>query len=80
MWRKYFSIVKIVPGRIVTQQFGEIDFSSDKVSVETCKALFESDFPYLQITEAGKAELYGIEPVKATAAAKQKKLRKPGKK
>lgn len=80
MWRKYFDIVKIVPGRVVTQQFGVIDFSSDRVPVETCKTLFEEDFPYLQITEAGKSELYGIQPAKTTAAVKQKKARRSNKK
>lgn len=62
MWKKYFRVVRIVPGKVVTAKFGTIDFSSDKVSVETCKALFEDDFPYLDITDLGKDELYGIRP------------------
>lgn len=62
MWKKYFRVVRIVPGKVVTAKFGTIDFSSDKVSVETCKALFEDDFPYLEITDLGKDKLYGIRP------------------
>lgn len=60
MWKSYFKFIKLRPGRVVTQQFGEIDFSSDKIPVETVKALYESDFPYLEITEEGKEELYGM--------------------
>lgn len=60
MWRKYFKLKGLVPGRVVTQRFGALDFSG-KVSVETCKALYEDDFPYLEITEKGKQELYESE-------------------
>lgn len=60
MWKNYFKFIKLRPGRVVTQQFGEIDFSSDKIPLETVKTLYESDFPYLEITEEGKAELYGM--------------------
>jgi hypothetical protein len=28
--------------------------------VETCKALFEKGFPYLELNEEGKIKLYGI--------------------
>ena len=57
-------MVKVLRGRIVTPRHGEIDFSRDDISVETCKELYEEDFPYLEITEEGKQVLYGIEPVK----------------
>lgn len=62
MWTKYFKVIKVRPGKIVTSSHGELDFSRDNISVEICKELFESDFPYLEITEEGKKELYGIEP------------------
>jgi hypothetical protein len=62
MWRHYFKFVKLQPGRVVTALFGLIDFSDDNIPVEKIKALYESDFPYLQITEAGMEELYGIPP------------------
>ncbi len=60
MWRKYFKLKGLVPGRVVTQKYGMIDFSGE-VPVETCTALFEEDFPYLEITEEGKQALYGSE-------------------
>jgi hypothetical protein len=65
MWKKYFKVVKLVPGEVVVPGYGTIDFSKDNISVEVCCKLFESDFPYLAITEEGKNFLYG-EPVKTT--------------
>jgi hypothetical protein len=61
MWTKYFKVVKVRPGRIITPSHGELDFSRPNIPVEICKELFEADFPYLEITEAGKRELYGEE-------------------
>ncbi len=58
MWKQYFRFVKLEPGRVVTSLFGEIDFSSDTIDLETIKALYESGFPFLEITDQGKAELY----------------------
>ncbi len=60
MWKRYFKFVKLKPGKVVTAQFGEIDFSADNLGIEILKSLYENDFPYLEITQAGKAELYGI--------------------
>jgi hypothetical protein len=71
MWKKYFKVVKLVPGEVVVPGYGTIDFSKDNISVEVCQKLVESDFPYLAITEEGKNFLYG-EPVKATVSIKTK--------
>ena len=65
MWKKYFRFVKLKPGRVVTALLGEIDFSRDDIPLDQIKVLYESDFPYLQITEEGKAEIYGLKPAKA---------------
>ena len=62
MWKRYFKFVKLRPGRVVTSLCGEIDFSRDDIPVETIRRLYESDFPYLQITDEGKRDLYGIVP------------------
>lgn len=72
MWKSYFNFIKLVPGKVVTHGFGTIDFSRDDIPVQTIKTLFENGFPYLQITEHGKAELYNttdetagpVQPVK----------------
>lgn len=48
-----------MPGKVVTAQFGEIDFSADNIGIDIIKSLYENGFPYLEITEEGKAELYG---------------------
>ena len=63
-------MVKVRRGRLITPRHGEIDFSRDDIPVETCKELFEEDFPYLEITEEGKREFYGIKP---TETKKKKK-------
>jgi len=57
---------------VITSQCGDIDFRSDNISIETIKKLYESDFPYLQITELGKKELYGIDPVTENTAVTKK--------
>jgi len=63
---------------VITSQCGDIDFRSDNISIETIKKLYESDFPYLKITELGKKELYGIDPVTENTAVtiKPKAVRK----
>jgi hypothetical protein len=76
MWKKYFKFIRLKPGRVVTTLFGELDFSRDNLPVETIRALYENDFPYLEITEAGKAELYGIVPEKEEPVKKPVKGRK----
>jgi hypothetical protein len=63
MWKRYFKFIKLKPGRVVTALFGELDFSRDDIPVETIKTLYESDFPYLKITDAGLKEFYGIGPL-----------------
>lgn len=60
MWTDYFKFVKLRRGRVITPSHGEIDFSRDDIPVETCKELFDLAFPYLELTELGKRELYRI--------------------
>lgn len=62
MWNQFFKVVKIVPGRVKTRRYGTLDFSDPDLPVETLKKLYEEDFIYLEITEKGKEELYGIKP------------------
>ena len=68
MWKRYFKFIKLKPGKVVTAQFGEIDFSADTIGIEIIQALYENGFPYLEITEQGKAELYGAESTRKKAA------------
>jgi hypothetical protein len=72
MWKLYFNFIKLKPGRVITSQGGDIDFRSDNISIETIKKLYESNFPYLEITELGKKELYGIDPVTENTAVTEK--------
>ena len=59
MWSKYFKLKGLVPGRVVVAGYGEIDFSQN-VPVETCRELFENDWPFIDITEEGKLKFYDI--------------------
>ena len=75
MWTDYFRFIKLRRGRVIVPIHGEIDFSRDDIPVEICKELFESEFPYLELTELGKKQLYEIEPVvPVEAKPKRKKL------
>ena len=78
MWKRYFKFVKLKPGKVVTTLLGEIDFSADNIGIEIIKALYESGFPYLEITEEGKAKLYEVEPImgKDLTNDKSKRARK----
>ena len=60
MWTDYFNFIKLRRGRVITPSHGEIDFSRDDISVEICKELFDAGFPYLELTELGKKEFFGI--------------------
>lgn len=73
MWKKYFTFVKLKPGRVVTTLFGEIDFSRDDIPLEKVQKLFENDFPYLAITKEGQEKLYGV---KQDATEKQTRKNK----
>lgn len=70
MWTKYFKLIKIRRGRVITPRHGEIDFSRDDIPIEICKELYEEDFQYLEITEEGKREFYGIEPPETSQTEK----------
>jgi hypothetical protein len=73
MWTNYFRLIKLRRGRVITPSHGEIDFSRDDIPLETCKELFDRGFPYLELTELGKKEVFGIEPVAEPVEAKSKK-------
>jgi len=63
MWNDYFTLINVLPGRIVTPRFGTLDFSDPSLPVEKVQALFEDDFPYLQITPLGMETLYPMPPL-----------------
>lgn len=82
MWKKYF-IFTLAPGRVVTRQFGEIDFRKEEIDIAKLQQLFEEDFPYLKITDLGRQELYGIglpAPVPEPIPEPEKKLSRRRKK
>ena len=63
----YFKLIGIEPGRVFTPRFGMIDFSLP-VSYDTLQALYDSGFPYLKLTPAGKAALSPAEPAFSSTA------------
>ena len=73
MWTQYFNFIKLRRGRVIVPIHGEIDFSRDDIPVEICKELFDKGFPYLELTELGKKQLYGIKPVAPVEAKPKKK-------
>jgi len=59
MWRRYFKL-KLVPGVVITKKFGRIDFRMDDLRIENLLELYEDDFPYLELTNEGRARFYGV--------------------
>ena len=59
MWQKYFRF-KLIPGVIITRQFGRVDFRDPNIPVEHIQRLYEDDFPYIDLTDEGRRDLYGI--------------------
>jgi hypothetical protein len=53
---KYFRLKGIEPGRVVTRQFGTIDFR-EKISLATLRQLHAAGFPYLELTKEGERRL-----------------------
>jgi hypothetical protein len=78
MWQKYFKFIKLVPGKVVVPGHGTIDFSKDNLPLDLLKTLHENKFPYLEITDEGKKELYGmsIEATEDAPTPKKKKVKK----
>ena len=77
MWKKYFKVIKIIPGEVVVPGYGKMDFSKDNISVEVCRDLIENDFPYLAITAEGRDFLYGttakVKPLNKTKTVRTRK-------
>ena len=63
IWTDCFKLIKVLPGRIVTPRYGTLDFSDPGRPVEKLQALFEDDFPYLQITPLEMDTLYPVQPL-----------------
>ena len=63
IWTDYFTLVKVLPGRIITPRFGTLDFSDPSLPLQKLQALFEDDFLYLQIAPLGMETLYPVPPL-----------------
>jgi hypothetical protein len=72
MWTRYFNFIKLRHGRVIVPIHGEIDFSRDDIPLEICKELFDKSFPYLELFELGKKELFGT--LEKTKGPKQESI------
>lgn len=59
VWQEYFQLVKLTPGRVIVQGYGDIDFSKE-VSPELCLDICENTTGVLKITEKGMEKFYGL--------------------
>jgi hypothetical protein len=65
-WKRLFKPTDRCPARLVLPGKRIVDFRSNKNNIEWLLEIWESGLPYLEITEAGKKELYKIETQKVT--------------
>ena len=65
MWRKYFKIKGIRPGKVVFPGFGTIDFTNNNIDVDLLRRIFEADMPYLEMTLEGMDYFYGTQEEEA---------------
>lgn len=47
-WKDQYRVVGVKPGRIITRQYGEMDFTHDDIPCEKCERLVKEGFPYLE--------------------------------
>jgi hypothetical protein len=71
MWKKYFKVINIVPGRVLIHGHGIVDFSRDDLPLEFVKNLYEDDCRYLDITSEGKEVIYNIKPATSKKTVKK---------
>jgi hypothetical protein len=58
MWKQYFKLKKIKPGRIMVYGFGTIDFSNEDLPVELVHSIYQQNFPFLELTDKGQEKFY----------------------
>ena len=58
MWKLYFKLKGVKPGKIFVHQYGMLDFAGDALPVEVCKKLYDKKYPFLELTEKGKEKFY----------------------
>jgi hypothetical protein len=80
IWTDFVNLIKALSGRIVTPRFGTLDFSDSGLAVEKLQALFDDDFPYLQITPLRMEVICPVPPLAKLHSKKVESLtpaRKP---
>ncbi len=80
IWTDYFTLVGVLPGRIVVPGHGTLDFSDTSLPVEKIRTLFEKGFPYLEATSLGKDTFYLVPRMVAVRPEINLELALPAKK
>lgn len=72
MWKTYFKLKGLKPGKVFVPNFGEVDFSVDNLPVETVQAIYEAGHDLLELTPEGKTKLYPEPKAKEEPTPKEK--------
>jgi len=54
MWRQYFKLINIIPGRVHFARHGMIDFRKDDLDPYVLKHIMDDGSPYLELTREGE--------------------------
>lgn len=61
MWRKYFKLKNIIPGRVHFARFGMIDFRQEDLPIDILKRIYDEGSTYLELTDEGREFFEGGE-------------------
>jgi hypothetical protein len=73
MWRAYFKLKNIIPGRVHFARFGIIDFRRDDLDLQVLRQLVSDGSPYLELTPEGE-EFFEPKTSSQTKQATKRKL------
>lgn len=54
-WKKYFKVIKIIPGMIIHPGLGRFDLREDLIPIQKIHSLYKKGCPYLAPTDYWKA-------------------------
>jgi len=75
-WTRYFKVTDRCPAKLVLPGKGTVNFRSDKNDIQLLMEIFESGLPYLELTNAGKEELYDIKSKSGAKSLTKEKVLK----
>ena len=72
MWREYFKLKNIIPGRVHFARFGIIDFRRDDLDLQVLRSLVSEGSPYLELTPEGEEFFQAKTPPQSKQSNKRK--------